>query len=121
MDASGNQVGDQYVALLSLAFLQANCGNAECRKELLSMGRELNVTLDINANSGVCSEIIDDGELETDGHSSSSISGLLADLQPAAALQRPGEFLSISFGTINFFAIIFNSTHPRLTIILASN
>lgn len=76
------------------------------------MGRELYVTLDINANSGVCSEIIDDGELETDGHSSSSISGLLADLQPAAALQRPGEFLSISFGTINFLQLYLTQRIP---------
>lgn len=94
MDASGNFVGEQYVALVSLAFLQAGCGNAECRKELLSVGRELNVAPDINSN-GVYSEgIYRDGNLETDGHPPSSLPAWLADLQPLVDLQRPGEFLS---------------------------
>lgn len=99
MDASGNFVGEQYVALVSLAFLQAGCGNAECRKELLSVGRELNVARDINSN-GVHREVFDDGYLETDGLSPPTPPTWLGDIQPFVELQRPGEFLLTLFGTI---------------------
>lgn len=89
MDAT---VGEQYVALVSLAFLQADCGNAECQKELLSVSREFNFDRDINSN-GVSREVFEDGNLETDGHSSPNISAWLGDLQPFVGPQRPGEFL----------------------------
>lgn len=89
MDASD---GEHCVALVSLAFLQAGCGNAECQKELLSLGRELNMDRDIKSN-GVLHEFKDDGELETDGHSPPNISVWLGDLQPSAGFQRPGALL----------------------------
>lgn len=95
MDAPGKLVDEQYLARVSLAFLQAGCGNSECQKELLSVGRELNVPRDINSN-GVYSEVFDDGNLETDGHSSPSPPAWLADLQPLVDLQGPGEFQSLT-------------------------
>lgn len=100
MDAT---VGDQYVALVSLAFLQAGCGNAECQKELLSVSREFNSDRYINSN-GVSREVLEDGNLETDGHSSPNpnISAWLGDLQPFVGPQRPGEFLSTLSVTLNY-------------------
>lgn len=100
MDAN---VGDQYVALVSLAFLQAGCGNAECQKELLSVSREFNFDRDINSN-GVSREVLEDGNLETDGHSSPNpnISAWLGDLQPFVGPQRPGEFLLTLSVTLNY-------------------
>lgn len=92
MDAFGNFVDEQYVALVSLAFLQTGCGNAECRKELLSVGRELKAARDINSN-GIYREPFDDENLETDGHSPPSLPAWLGDFQPFVDLQRPGKFL----------------------------
>lgn len=92
MDASGNLVGEQYVAVFSLAFLQAGCGSAECLKELLTVGRELSVAWDINFN-GVHRDVYDDDNLETDGHSPPSHPSWLRDQQPFVLLQRPGELL----------------------------
>lgn len=93
MDAPGNVVGEQqYVALVSLAFLQAACGSAECRKELLTVSRELGVARDRHCN-GVRREVFDDENLETDGHSPPSRPAWLRDQRPLVPLQRPGELL----------------------------
>lgn len=78
----------QNLALVSFAFLQTDCGNAEYRKELLSLGQGLNIASDINLN-GFREE---DGYLETDGHICSSHSASLLGFEPFVGLPRPGEF-----------------------------
>lgn len=93
MDALGNMLGEEYVAVVALAFLQAGCGNAECRKELLTVSRELGVTRDINSNGVRCEVDENDENLETDGHSGSSQPVWLRDQRPIVLLQGPGELL----------------------------
>ncbi|XP_046889595.1 BH3 interacting domain death agonist [Hypomesus transpacificus] len=77
--------------LVILTFLQQQgFDNEECQRELDSLSRDLKITPDINCNSpGNGSH--DDGELQTDGHFSSSIRGLVDDIQPQAYLNRHGD------------------------------
>lgn len=82
----------QNLALVSFAFLQADCGNAEYRKELLSLGQELNVAPDINLNGFGEERHSGDGSLETDGHFCSSHLASLLEIEPFVGLPRPGEF-----------------------------
>lgn len=90
MDALGDLDSGQNAALVILAFLQADCRNAEYRKELLSLGQEINTAWDINWN-GFREDPVDDGDLETDGHLSSCVRASRDDIQPSVELQRPGE------------------------------
>lgn len=90
MDVLGYLDSGQNAALVILAFLQADCRNAEYRKELLSLGQEINPAWDINWN-GFREDPVDDGDLETDGHLSSCITASRDDIQPSVELQRPGE------------------------------
>ncbi|XP_070764136.1 BH3 interacting domain death agonist isoform X2 [Enoplosus armatus] len=87
MDVLGNLTSGQN-ALVMLAFLQADCRGSEYEKELLSLGQEINPNRDMNCN-GLRKEALDDGDLETDGHLSISIPGLIDDIQPSVGLQRP--------------------------------
>lgn len=92
MEDQGDLTSGQNVALVILAFLQADC-SPECRKELLSLGQEinLNVTRDITCN-GPRKDALDDGDLECDGHLPSCFTAhVLGDIQPSVDLQRPGE------------------------------
>lgn len=88
MDELGNLTNGQNAALVILAFLQADCRTSEYGKELLSLGKELNLTRDINFN-GPRRDALDDGDLETDGHLSSCITASLDDIQPSVELQWP--------------------------------
>uniref|UniRef100_A0A3Q3VJ22 BH3-interacting domain death agonist n=1 Tax=Mola mola TaxID=94237 RepID=A0A3Q3VJ22_MOLML len=86
MDELGNLASGQNTALLVLTFLQADCGNAEYRKEILSLGQEINLTWDINWNS-----FREDKDLETDGHLSTCVTGFGFGVEPSLELQQPGE------------------------------
>lgn len=89
MDGPGDRIREQNVALVILAFLQVDCRSSEYNKELLSLQQEL--SRDINYN-GPWRDPAVDGDLETDGHiSSSSIIAVLGDLQPSVELQWPGN------------------------------
>ncbi|XP_075938275.1 BH3 interacting domain death agonist [Anarhichas minor] len=84
MDDLGDLASGHNFALVILSFLQADCGTSEYRKELLSLGKDFNLTRDINGPRP------DDGGLETDGHlSSSSITAALCDIEPSVELQWP--------------------------------
>ncbi|XP_054476555.1 BH3 interacting domain death agonist [Anoplopoma fimbria] len=85
MDNMGNLTSGGSAALI-LAFLQADCGTSEYKKELLSLGKDFNRG-DINRN-GPRRDVLDDGDLETDGHMSSCI---IRDVQPSVELQWPGN------------------------------
>ncbi|XP_074487966.1 BH3 interacting domain death agonist isoform X2 [Sebastes fasciatus] len=90
MDDLGDLTSGQTAALVMLAFLQADCrAAAEYQKELLSLGKDFNLTRDINSN-GPRIDALEDGDLETDGHLASSITADLGDLQPSVELQWPG-------------------------------
>lgn len=92
MDGMGNTTIGPNTPLLILAFLnQTDCGDAEYRKELLSLSRELQVSLDINSN-GFCIETQEDGTLESDGHLPSYIRGSFDDIHPTVELEGPGQF-----------------------------
>lgn len=82
----------QNLALVSFAFLQADCGNAEYRQELLSLGQELNIPSDVNLNGFREECHSEDGYLETDGHICSSHSAFLLEIEPFVPLAQPGEF-----------------------------
>uniref|UniRef100_A0A3B4XYR2 BH3-interacting domain death agonist n=1 Tax=Seriola lalandi dorsalis TaxID=1841481 RepID=A0A3B4XYR2_SERLL len=88
MDELLNTSGGQNTALVILAFLQADCSNVDYNKELHSLGTGLNLTRDINCN-GSRIHTLDDGDLETDGHPVSSVSGFLNDIQPSVEHQWP--------------------------------
>ncbi|XP_031722745.1 BH3 interacting domain death agonist [Anarrhichthys ocellatus] len=83
MDDLGYLTSGHNVALVILSFLQADCGTSEYGKELLSLGKDFNLTRDINGPRP------DDGGLETDGHLSSSITAALLDVEPSVELQWP--------------------------------
>lgn len=90
MDDLGSLTSQENTALVILAFLQVDCyvrNKAFC-KELLTLGNDLNLTRDINCNDRRV-EALDDGDLETDGHLSTCISGFLDDIQPSVELQWP--------------------------------
>lgn len=78
----------QNASFVLLAFLQADCGNSDYNRELLSLGSALHLTEDINYNGAWIGE--DDG-LECDGHLQSNIKDSLRDLQPVVELRWPGE------------------------------
>lgn len=59
------------------------------------MSREFNFDRDINSN-GVSREVFEDGNLETDGHSSPNISAWLGDLQPFVGPQRPAAIQEVA-------------------------
>uniref|UniRef100_UPI0037E9AEBA BH3 interacting domain death agonist isoform X1 n=1 Tax=Semicossyphus pulcher TaxID=241346 RepID=UPI0037E9AEBA len=86
MDNLGNVSGGQNAALVILTFLEADYRSPEYGKELLSLGQEIHLTRDINAN-GSWKDTLDDGHLETDGHMSSCIKASLGDIQPSVDLQ----------------------------------
>lgn len=88
MDELGNLASGQNTALLVLTFLQADCGNAEYRKEILSLGQEINLAWDINWNG-----FREDEDLETDGHLSTCVTGFGFGVEPSLELQQPGEQL----------------------------
>uniref|UniRef100_A0A3Q3EY88 BH3-interacting domain death agonist n=1 Tax=Labrus bergylta TaxID=56723 RepID=A0A3Q3EY88_9LABR len=67
-------------ALLVLTFLQADCRNSECVKELHSLGQELHLRLE-------------DGDLETDGHLPVFIRASLDDIQPSVELQNRAKYV----------------------------
>ncbi|XP_068169218.1 BH3 interacting domain death agonist isoform X2 [Antennarius striatus] len=73
-----NLAGGQNSAMVMLAFLQADCRNPECRKELFSLSQEMN---DIS--------LVED--IEMDGFLSSSIADGIRDIQPSIGLHRPGD------------------------------
>ncbi|XP_078114020.1 BH3 interacting domain death agonist [Sander vitreus] len=75
--------GQNAAALVVLAFLQADCRTSEYGKELLSLGKDLNLTRDINFK-----DALEDGDIETDGHLPSRITAL-DDIQPSLELQWP--------------------------------
>ncbi|KAK5867773.1 hypothetical protein PBY51_012237 [Eleginops maclovinus] len=85
MDDLGDLNSGQNAALLMWVFLQADCGTREFGygKELLTLGKELG-SRDINCN-GPCEEVLEDGDLETDGHL--SIRAALDDILPLVELQ----------------------------------
>lgn len=78
----------QNVAAVILAFLQADWSAPEYERELLSLGKDLNLTRDINFN-GPRGDPLEDGDLETDGHLPSRIRGAVDDIQPSVQLQWP--------------------------------
>ncbi|XP_033940899.1 BH3 interacting domain death agonist isoform X2 [Pseudochaenichthys georgianus] len=86
MDELGDLNSGQNAALLMWVFLQADSSTPEFSKELLSLGKELNFSRDINFNRP-CEEDLDDGDLETDGHL--PISAALQDILPSVELQWP--------------------------------
>ncbi|XP_032378920.1 BH3 interacting domain death agonist [Etheostoma spectabile] len=89
MDNLGNLTsGQNAAALVMLAFLQADCRTSEYGKELLSLGKDLNLTRDINFN-GPEKDSLEDGDIETDGHLPVSITAALDDIQPSVELQWP--------------------------------
>ena len=88
MDELGDLNSGQNAALLMLVFLQADSSTPEFSKELLSLGKELNLSRDINFNRP-CEEDLDDGDLETDGHL--PIRAALQDILPSVELQWPSE------------------------------
>lgn len=100
MDVLRNPANGQNTALVILAFLQADCTNAEYRKEILSLSQEIHITRDINWN-GFREDPQEYGALETDGHLSSCIKASRDDIQPSVELQRPGE-LSTSSSVADF-------------------
>ncbi|KAI3371582.1 hypothetical protein L3Q82_024152 [Scortum barcoo] len=70
----------------------ADCGSAECRNELLSLGQEINLgrTWDINRNGPQPGrDPPEDGDLECDGHL--CLSAQIGDIQPSVELRRPGN------------------------------
>ncbi|XP_059190707.1 BH3 interacting domain death agonist [Centropristis striata] len=88
MEGLGKMNSGQDTALVVLAFLQADCSSSEYETALLSLGKDLNLTRDINFN-GPRKDVLDDGDLECDGHLPSSITAAIADLQPSVELQWP--------------------------------
>ncbi|XP_019959193.2 BH3 interacting domain death agonist isoform X2 [Paralichthys olivaceus] len=80
--------GGSSVALVILAFLQADCRDSEFRKELHSLGNEFKLTRDINCNAPSIDQL-EDGDLETDGHLPGGVSVSLQDIQPSVELQWP--------------------------------
>ncbi|XP_034542437.1 BH3 interacting domain death agonist [Notolabrus celidotus] len=75
--------GGQNAALVVLTFLQADYRNPEYGKELHSLGREICLARDINANDPL-KDGVDDGDLQTDGHQISCVRASLQGLQPSA-------------------------------------
>lgn len=90
MDDLWNVSDEQDAALVILTFLQADCSNSQYSRELLSLGKDLNLTRDINCN-GTSINALDDGDLETDGHLPNYTSVSLNDIQPSVELQWPSE------------------------------
>ncbi|XP_028441573.1 BH3 interacting domain death agonist [Perca flavescens] len=89
MDNRGDLTsGQNAAALVMLAFLQADCRTSEYGKELLSLGKDLNLTRDINFN-GLEKDSVEDEDLETDGHLPSRFTAALDDIQPSVELQWP--------------------------------
>ncbi|XP_033997371.1 BH3 interacting domain death agonist [Trematomus bernacchii] len=85
MDELGDLNSGQNAALMWV-FLQADSSAPEFSKELLSLGKELHFSRDINFNRP-CEEDLDDGDLETDGHL--PIRAALQDILPSVELQWP--------------------------------
>ncbi|XP_034390501.1 BH3 interacting domain death agonist [Cyclopterus lumpus] len=88
MEDLGNLSTGQNGALVILAFLQADCRTSEYGKELLSLGEDFNLTRDVHS-SGFRRDVLEDGDLETDGHVSSCITPAFRDIQPSVELQWP--------------------------------
>ncbi|XP_068459668.1 BH3 interacting domain death agonist [Clinocottus analis] len=88
MDELGNLSSGPNAALIILSFLQADCRSSEYGKELFSLGKDLNLTRDVHS-SGSRRDVLEDGDLETDGHVSSCIKTALSDVQPSVELQWP--------------------------------
>ncbi|XP_070687322.1 BH3 interacting domain death agonist [Pempheris klunzingeri] len=86
MDDLGNLISGENAALVCLVFLQADCSNAEYRKGLLSLGKDMHLTRDINCN-GAGTDALDDGDLETDGYMPSCTSAFPNDFLPVVDLQ----------------------------------
>ncbi|XP_049429352.1 BH3 interacting domain death agonist isoform X2 [Epinephelus fuscoguttatus] len=85
----GSLTSGQNAALLIFAFLQADCRSSEYEEELFSLGKDLHLTRDINFN-GPRKDVLDDGDLETDGHLCSCIAPAdIHDIQPSPELQWP--------------------------------
>ncbi|XP_069018655.1 BH3 interacting domain death agonist isoform X2 [Embiotoca jacksoni] len=76
-------------ALVIFSFLQADCRNPHYSKELLSLGKDLDFTPDINCK-GPRIHSLDDGYLETDGHLPIR-QMILSDIQPSVELQWPRD------------------------------
>lgn len=85
MDDLRNLSSGQNAAFVILAFLQADCNvrNVEYGKEIFSLGKEL--TWDTNCNVRRI-DVLNDGDLETDGHLPSSLTLSLDDIQPSVEL-----------------------------------
>ncbi|XP_033489864.1 BH3 interacting domain death agonist isoform X1 [Epinephelus lanceolatus] len=84
----GSLTSGQNAALLVFAFLQADCRSSEYEEELFSLGKDLHLTRDINFN-GPRKDVLDDEDLETDGHQCSCIAPAIHDIQPSPELQWP--------------------------------
>uniref|UniRef100_UPI0037E7246C BH3 interacting domain death agonist isoform X2 n=1 Tax=Semicossyphus pulcher TaxID=241346 RepID=UPI0037E7246C len=95
MDNLGNVSGGQNAALVILTFLEADYRSPEYGKELLSLGQEIHLTRDINAN-GSWKDTLDDGHLETDGHMSSCIKASLGNWDHAGVRQVAEELREIA-------------------------
>ncbi|XP_034734950.1 BH3 interacting domain death agonist [Etheostoma cragini] len=89
MDNLGNVTsGQNTAALVMFAFLQTDCRTSEYGKELLSLGKDLNLTRDVNFN-GPEKDALEDGDIETDGHLPVCITAALDDIQPSLELRWP--------------------------------
>jgi len=86
----GNLSCGQNAALVILAFLQTDCRTSPYGEELLSLGKDFNLTRDVHSTG----DLLEDGDLETDGHVTSCITAALSDIQPSVELQWPREYLS---------------------------
>ncbi|KAM9377402.1 BH3 interacting domain death agonist isoform 2-T4 [Pholidichthys leucotaenia] len=76
-------------ALVIFAFLQADCQSSDFNTALLSLGKEFNLTRDINCDEKTTDS--QDRDVECDGYLPTSITGSLADLQPLVDLQWPRD------------------------------
>ncbi|XP_056272815.1 BH3 interacting domain death agonist [Pseudoliparis swirei] len=85
MDDLGNLSCGQNAALVILAFLQTDCRTSPYGEELLSLGKDFNLTRDVHSTG----DLLEDGDLETDGHVTSCITAALSDIQPSVELQWP--------------------------------
>lgn len=95
MDALGTLTSGPDVALVVLAFLQADCKSSDFRKELASLGHEIRQTRDINCN-GPGRDAPEDGDLETDGHLSYCLEAQMGDIRPSVDLQRLGNHAEVA-------------------------
>lgn len=83
MDDMWDLSSGQHTALVSLAFLQANCTNEDYEQELFSLSKDLGRAKNCN---GPRIDAIDDGELETDGHLPTCLTIALDGILPSVEL-----------------------------------